>query len=501
MDAVALAIAAALFVVGVAAVVVRRWRLGVTALIVGLSLPFTAYADDLGAPANLAFVSVLAAPVLAPLAAWACVRPTALLRAALAAGVVAGPVRTLLYDPFYDPACLTACAPNPLALAHLSGTANSLLWSAAFVVAAALTGAALLGPNRFALAVLAMSSWLVALAPARALEAAIVAGGVVLAIGGAVVARAFEGKARVADLARALESAADVEAALRSAVGDPGIAVAYRLEPDAAFVDRDGLPAPGPALGQVSTDLIGPDGVVARVYHDRSATDLATLAAAITGPARLAFENGRLSARVRRQAVALESSRGRIVAHADSERRRLERDLHDGAQQHVLALGLALRNSLDAASDPETRDVLHRCLASTHLVLAELRDLSHGFYPASLEQSGLGNALDGVVDRAPVAVAVSCVPQERMPAETERAVYLLVSRLAAAARHPLDVAITRSEGTVDVVIVGASPPDGVLGDVFAVLGGTLSSTGATGGNEVPVVRGVLPVLDPSPVEV
>ena len=353
MDAVALAVAAALLFVGVAAVAVREWRVCASALVVGLSLALIPSADGLTAPAWLAVVAAAAGPLLAPMAAWAVLGRRPLTVVALVAGFVAGPVSALLYDPFYDAACRTDCDRNPLALAHGGSSVHAVLWSAAFVAAAALTVAALRGPNRLPAAVLAAAAWLVAIDPSRAMEAGILSGGVLLVVGGGTVARAFEARARVADLARALEGAADVEATLRAATGDPGITVSYVLDGGSELVDRHGLPTYGPTGGQVSTAIMGPEGVVAEVLHDPDRTDLAALAAALTGPARLAFENGRLEATVRRQAHALEASRRRIVVHADAERRRLERDLHDGAQQHLLALGLALRTSLDQAADPE----------------------------------------------------------------------------------------------------------------------------------------------------
>ncbi len=293
-----------------------------------------------------------------------------------------------------------------------------------------------------------------------------------------------------------------MEATLRDEVGDPGITVSYPLGAGSEFVDRHGGPPAQLAPGQVWTDVIGPEGVVARVAHDPGLSDPATLAAAVCGPAHVAIENGRLAATVGHQADALSASRRRIVAQADSERRRLERDLHDGAQQHVLALGLALRTALDTRI--RSRDPATSCTdawTSTHLVLGELRDLSHGLYPASLGQTGLGNALDGVADAAPVPVSVTSVPVERMPAEIERAIYLLVSRLAATARDPLEVSIARSQDVVEVVAEGAGLPDGVLADVFAVLGGTLKYHGADGGGVVPVVRGTLPLHDRVHMEV
>ena len=492
MDVVAISVAAALLLVGVAAAVARRWRIAITALVVGTYLPLTAYSDDLAAPTQLALVAAWFGVLLAPLTAWALARGRRLVVLAVVAAAVAGPVSILVYDPFYDLECLTLCAHNPLAIWHIDSSALSLLWVGAYVAAATLTAAGVRGPDRGQLLLLAGAAWFIALSPSRTLEAGILTGGLLLAIGGAMVVRAFEARARVADLTRALESAADVETTLRAVAGDPGITVSYLVAHEAGPVDRDGHPSPGAVEGQVTTDIVGPDGVVARVHHDADRADLATLAAALTGPARLAFENGRLAATVRQQAHALAASRRRIVLHADAERRRLEHDLHDGAQQHLLALGLALRGSLDRASEPAERDVLHRCLASTHVTLGEVRELSHGFYPASLQQTGLANALDGVVDRAPVPVSVGLLPERRLPEPVERAVYLLVARAAATARRPLDVTVASSEGWVDVVVAGSDPPDGVLADIFAVLGGTLGvDAGAAG--DVPVVRGRLPV--------
>jgi signal transduction histidine kinase len=495
VDAIALAAAAALLVMGAAAAAVQKWRLALAAVIVGLSMAVLANSDSLDARGVLVTAVLPIIPLLAPLAAWACSPTTPLIRVALAGGVVAGPLRAILYDPFLDPTCLSVCTRNPLAIAHVSGAANTALWAGAVVAGAALTGAGARGPRRIALGMLATSAWLVALRPASAAQASILTAGVLLAAGGRTVAREFEARARVADLTTALRAAADVEVTLRAQVGDPGITVSYLLGDGDEFVDRFGRPSSSLAPGQVPTDVVGPEGVVARVAHDPDLSDPATLAAVIRGPARLAIDNGRLAATVSQQADALSASRRRIVAHADSERRRLERDLHDGAQQHVLALGLALRTALDGASDPGTQIVLNRCLESTHLALAELRDLSHGFYPASLAQTGLGNALDGVADRAPVPVSVTSVPGDRMPAEIERAIYLLVSRLAATARDPLEVSIARSQDVVEVVAEGAGLPDGVLADVFAVLGGTLEDHGADGGGVVPVVRATLPLHD------
>lgn len=487
MDVLALAVAAALLVVGVAAAVVRHWSASAACIGVGGVLPLMAYADGFDAPVLLATLTLLAAPLAAPFVGWGCTPADPALRIALGAGALAGPVRTLLYDPFYDPSCTSSCDPNPLALAHISASANEALWLLGYVSAAALTWAALRGPSRAARAALATVAAGLTAAPAQAVALTTAAGIVALALTGLLVARAFESRARVADLARALENAADVETALRTAVGDPGITVTYPRERRAR---RTPPQASGPAPGQVTTVLTGPDGVVAEVHHDPGMSDTSALAAAVTGPARLALENGRLAARVRRQTEALAASRRRIVDDSDDARRHLERDLHDGAQQHVLALGLALRTALDGTEAPEVVDTVHRSLSATQAVLGELRELSHGFYPASLEQMGLRHALDGVVDRATAPVAVEALPDRRLPIEVERAIYLLVARLAATASRPLTVRVSTGDARVAVVVVGAALPSGVLIDVFAVLGGSLRPDDDAGNG--PVVRGVLP---------
>ncbi len=499
VTALALALAAALFILSAAALAVREWRLGVAGLILGAALVVLAAEGDLAAPESAAFIGAAAAPLLAPIAAWACVRPRPLIWAALACAVVAGPLRTLLYDPFYDPLCLTACPPNPLALVHVGPSVHTGLLATGLAAALSLALASVWGPNRLILSVLAVTSATVAAEPALALEVALVCGALVLVLGGSTVARRLESRARLTELARALDAAVDIETSLRGTTGDPGLTISYQLEPG-WFFDRAGRPDHGVHPEQTSVDIIGPQGVVARVHHDAKLKDLDALGAAIVGPARVALDNGRLEAQVHRHASQLEASRRRIVVHADAERRRLERDLHDGAQQHLLALGLTLQQALDSRPGAHEQDLLHRCLATTHLALSELRDLSHGFYPASLHQTGLHHAMDGVVDRSPVPLTIRSVPEERLPADVERALYLLVSRIASAARRPVAVTFTATADSVEVTAIGSSLPTGVIRDVFAVLGGSLVELdGARTGT--PGIHGTLPLVAKTPVNV
>jgi signal transduction histidine kinase len=489
MDALALAVAAALLVVGAAALVVRRWRPAAAAIAVGLAMPAIAFTDaGFAAPSTVA-LATLALPAVTSMAGWGCTRTRVAVAVALVAGLVAGPLRTLVYDPYYDLTCLTRCLPNPLAVTPLGHGMTTALLAAGLLVPPALTWAAVTGPDRLPLGLLAAASWGIAVSGDRDVEAAALTGVVLLVHVGLEVARAFDARARIADLAQALRAAGDVEETLRQLVSDPRLAVAYWLQEEDSFVDPAGRHTSGTSDGLLATDIRGPEGLEARFLHTPG-TDAAAIADAVDGSARIALENGRLSARVRSQARRLEASRRRIVTDADAERRRLERDLHDGAQQHVLALGVEIRRAMDSAADPEERALLGSSLAATQLVLDELRELSHGFYPSSLDQAGLRNALDGVSDQSPVPMSVRSIPDERLPAEVERAVYLLVARVAGAGTEPLEVSVTCSETEVDVVIWGARHPQGVLPDVFAVLGGTLMSTDE---GKVPAVRARIPL--------
>lgn len=165
----------------------------------------------------------------------------------------------------------------------------------------------------------------------------------------------------MSQLTRAPEQAADIEAVLAAALQDPGLTVGYLLD-GGLEVRPDGSAVPPSDTG-ATTELVGMNGIVARVHHTTEGTDAARLADAVRGPGRLALENGWLLCQERRKAAELAASRRRLVEHTDAERRRLERDLHDSAQQHVLALGTAVDAALQDVVDDGDRAALMRCLA------------------------------------------------------------------------------------------------------------------------------------------
>jgi signal transduction histidine kinase len=146
-------------------------------------------------------------------------------------------------------------------------------------------------------------------------------------------------------------------------------------------------------------------------------------------------------------ATAAPSTVARIIAAADAERRRLERNLHDGAQQRLVSLALALR-AVEArlANDPETaRHQLASARQELALALDELRDLARGLHPAVLRSRGLGPALNALAARAPVTVQVAALPGERLPERVETAAYYLVAEaLTNVARHARATGVTVS---------------------------------------------------------
>lgn len=213
---------------------------------------------------------------------------------------------------------------------------------------------------------------------------------------------------------------------LADTLGDEALVVAYWLPSRQRFVDASGQTVdPMPAKGQTTTAIVREGEEVALVLHDASLTPQTQIGAA----ARLAVDNERLRAEVLAQLGDLRESRTRIVATADTTRRRIERNLHDGAQQRLLAASFELRLALTAASADNDRDlteVVASASQEAQLALEELRDLAHGIFPAILTDGGLEPAVRRLRDKAAIPVEVGELCSARYVDRIETAAYLVV---------------------------------------------------------------------------
>ena len=175
--------------------------------------------------------------------------------------------------------------------------------------------------------------------------------------------------------------------------------------------------------------------------------------------ASMALEHSRLQAEVQAQLELVRASRARIVEAGDAERRRLERDLHDGAQQRLVTLTLALGMARGRAAgvDPELETLIESATKEAKEALTELRELARGIHPAVLTETGLAGAIQALAERSPVATTITEVPRERFPAVIEATAYFVVSEaLANVAKHArastAQVSIRRLPGRLAVQV-------------------------------------------------
>jgi len=237
---------------------------------------------------------------------------------------------------------------------------------------------------------------------------------------------------------------------------------------------------------------------LATIVHDAALLDDPGLVASVAGALRLAVENDRLHAEVATQLDEVRASRARVVAAGDAERKRLERDLHDGAQQRLVSLTLALRlarTKLGADGDPDVALSLDQASGEAKAALAELRELARGIHPQILTEAGLEAALQALADRSPLDVSLESGTSERFSAAVEGAAYFVVSEALANvakyahASHALVRTGWRDDGlTIEIAddgVGGADPARGSglrgLADRLAAVDGTLEITSPTGG--------------------
>jgi signal transduction histidine kinase len=300
-------------------------------------------------------------------------------------------------------------------------------------------------------------------------------------------------RGRVADLVVELAHIApgDVRGALARALHDPTLQVAYWLPLRRAYVDEDGRPVDLPADGRAVTRL---EDVAAIVHDPELDPDLVESAGAA---ARLALHNARLQADVRAQLDKVQESRRRIVAAGDEQRRRIERDLHDGAQQRLVALALELRiaQRQRGNADPELDRILADAVGELQVAVEELRELARGVHPAVLTEEGLAGALESLAARTPLPVEITAAPEDRLPGEIEAAAYFVVCEaIANAVKHAqateIRVSAERRNGRLVIEVeddgIGGARENGGSGlrglvDRVEAHGGTLRVESPPGG--------------------
>jgi len=468
----------------------------------GAGLAFTA-----GLIVYAAWPPLLAAAALRGLDEQRLNRPAAvLLTVAFGTGVgVLGLASAVVFDPAAQ-GCAT-CPTNLLLVADAPGLGHALgqaglaltaAWTAAFALLAlarivrasparrrwsapvlvpAVTAVVLFGAD----AVHGLGRGFVSNDPTdRALRLA-AAGALVLVAAGVALARLRARRTRVA-LARlvldigAAPAPGELRAWLADSLGDPTLELLYRLE-GGEWIDAEGretgLSPPGE--DEVTRVRVAGRDLLA-VVHRRGLLDDPTLLSELVTTASLALEHDRLHAACRARLEQLRESRARIVAAADAERRELERDLHDGAQQRLVAVALAIRLARRriAAADEELEARLAAAEAGVRAAVIALRDVAHGLFPAVLAEEGLGAALEELSEQVPRLVPCG-LPPGRFPREVESAAYFAAVESLRLTENHVTVDAIAEDGHLRLLIVAGNQIDSAMvqiQDRVGAVGGT-----------------------------
>jgi signal transduction histidine kinase len=283
----------------------------------------------------------------------------------------------------------------------------------------------------------------------------------------------------VVDLADAVRPG-ELRALMAAALDDPTLELLFAFE--GGWVDAAGVRRALPSAAERGQTALVQDGeVVAVVIHTPGLLDDARLVEELGRAARLAIDHERLQAQQRAQLARLRATRTATVAATDAERRRLERNLHDGAQQALAALALAIGLARGARSDSQA-DRLALAQAHVRAALDRVRAIAHAAYPAALDEAGLAAALDVLGDWRPQVELVG-VPGARLDRELETNVYFIVAALSRGSEGAVvDVNLDRER--THVVIDVQTAESVLLGEVedrVGALGGRLDVNGTPDG--------------------
>ncbi len=293
-----------------------------------------------------------------------------------------------------------------------------------------------------------------------------------------------------------------LQSSLIRVLGDPDLAVVY--PEGSGWADADGRPVASSAIAdeRVATPIESEGRTVALILHDASLLEDPGLVGAVAATARLAIDNERLSSALEAQLADVRESRIRIVEAADAERRRIERDLHDGAQQRLVAIAISLRMLSDSLGSDASADVVREIdAASTELraAIEELRELARGLDPPLLREAGLRAAIESLAEKMHMPVRLTLELDQRLPRSIETTCYFVVAEaLANVAKHAaareVSVRAWCADGRLRLEVEddghgGANPERGSglrgLADRVAAVGGRLDLfEAASGGTRV-----------------
>lgn len=487
----------------------RRRAPALAIVFIGLAWLSNVWVGAEVAPTTIANIALLLAPMVAPAALLAVSTLMTSRRACIAGTSVAiaaagwGLVLWLVRDPFLDRYCWRDCLVNawaPFAEVERARTATNVSLALGVVCGLAVVAVSLLGLHpraheralRWAFApgigvglALAASSAALLLEPAedperplftslfvaRALALVVFAAAIVVA----VVMRRHLVRREIAELARdpGTGTAGGLAAVLARAFDDPELQIGYPLA-DGTVVDADGRPI---AIAGTAVQIVRGGEPVALVSSP-TGVHPASLARELGPAGRLSLANERLRAEQLARLRELTELRRRIVATGDAARRSLERDLHDGAQQRLLALTFDLRVGVaaaEAAGREEIAALLRSALEHVGSAVSELRDVAHGLFPAVLTTSGLVAAVETLADSRPLELTLEVDAARRFPLDIETAAYAVVSEGTEGASAPVRVEIAESKGALVVTVDDAPWNGGVVSveDRIGAVGGAI----------------------------
>jgi signal transduction histidine kinase len=326
----------------------------------------------------------------------------------------------------------------------------------------------------------------------------------------AIVATAFFAAAALKTIVGRLSAgptATQLRAILADALDDPSLEIAFQVDPAGGFVDSSGRAVEPAPAGPTSTPVGRNGETVAVIEHDAALSADPELVAVAGQALLLALENDRLANELHLTNTELRATRARIVSAGDSERRKIERDLHDGAQQHLVALRIKVGLAGELA-DPQVARRLADVGTELEEILDELRDLAQGVYPPALRLFGLQEALAAVARRSAPPAGLEAATTGRYPEDVEAAVYFCcveslqnVGKHAGAGAHAV-IRLWERDGTLAFEIsddgvgcdVASASSSGTgytnMTDRMAAVGGTLVLESTPGRGTT--VRGSLP---------